>query len=135
MNHSNIESKLLKVIADSEREIERNTRGHRSSLPKCLQDIRDATAKINQGLTTCMTDDATSSKIGYLHCVNNAYAAVNQAYKDVILSDSCSNDGVVTRRKAMVYLGALWQLGSIKKCLNKKGHIAASNCNSPSILI
>ena len=123
MSQNIIEEKLLKVIRDSEREIIRNAK-----LPLCLQNIRDATAKINDDLTDCMINSKTNTKNDYLKCLNNTYSQVNDAYKNIILSDNCIKDGVVNRRKALVYLGALWQLGSIKSCLENKSHTVAAKC-------
>ncbi len=123
MNYHNIEQHLQRVIDESEQEVVKN-----SGLPECLKRIRKATSKINDDLTVCMVNDNTKTKNDYLKCLNNTYSQVNAAYKDIILSDSCLNDGVINRRKALVFLGALWELGNIRDCLQNNGYTAASKC-------
>lgn len=127
MSNNLIEDKLLKVIRDSEREIARNSATN-TKLPTCLQNIRDATARINDDLTDCMVNSETNTKNDYLKCLNNTYSQVNAAYKNIIMSDDCLKGGVVNRRKALIYLGALWQLGSIRSCLEKNDYTVAAKC-------
>lgn len=123
MTNDIIEKKLLKVIRDSEIEISRN-----SEVPICLQEITDISVKIKSNLGKCMVDSKTNTKNEYLNCVKETHNNVNKAYKDIILSDKCIKDGNINRRKALVYLAALWQLGEVEDCLEQKGYKQIANC-------
>ena len=123
MSNNIIERKLLKIIRDSEREISRN-----SEVPDCLQKITDASVKIKSDLGKCMVNSKTNTKNEYLTCVKTTHNEVNKAYSDIILSDKCIKDGIINRRKALVYLAALWHLGEVEDCLEQKGYKQIANC-------
>ncbi len=137
MNNDQLVRKLEQVIKDTEELIDRDqkkgdkpgaSKGSPKNLMPCLNKITGYTSKIDKSLTECLSHSDTNSKVDYMTCLDKVDTVLSKIYQDVIFSDDCLKLDKASRRKAIIYLGALYHLTDVKNCLQNNSYFESAGC-------
>jgi len=128
--------KLEQAIDDAEDIIDRDRKSNKTNKTSgklgnkglCLQKVTDEVFKIDKVMEDCFKNNSTDTKTDYLGCLTNASDSVSSIYQNIIKSGECLKDNKVNRRKAVIYLGALFHLAEVRNCLENNSYFEAASC-------